>query len=193
MLMVTTDASTRGWGAVCKGIPTSGLWSEPQSRWHKNRLELEEVLSSKGFSAAAGTAACTDSHRQHVCGFLHKSPRRRTLQGSVRTGSGSPAMGGPSFSLHLSSVHHRSPEPWGGHAFEERGSPRRVDIASRVGLDDLDSSGGGSVHHKRECALPAVLFPSPLPAGRGRSDIALASSQAVCVSSDQDTATDVIP
>ncbi len=93
------------------------------------------------------------------------------------------------------SVHEpRSPEPQSRHAFEKRDSPRRVEVAPRVGPDDLDSlweSGGGSVHHKRECALPAVLLTIPLPPGRGRSDIALASSQPG-VSSDQDTATGVI-
>ncbi len=92
----------RGWGAVCEDMPGSGMWSKPQSRLHINRLELEAVflalkdfrLSSKGFSAAARTAACTDSHRQHVCGLVHKSPRRRMLQGSVQAGSESPAIGG---------------------------------------------------------------------------------------------------
>ncbi len=47
---VTMDSSTCGWGAVCEGMPTSGLWSEPQSRWHINRLELEAVfLALKDF------------------------------------------------------------------------------------------------------------------------------------------------
>ncbi len=89
-------------------------------------------------------------------------------------------MGGHYFSLHQSSAH-----PW---SFEERDSPRRVEVAPRVGSDDLGplwESRGGSVRHKREGALPAVLLPIPLPAGRGRSDIALDSSQAVCVPSDQ--------
>ncbi len=31
-------------GAVCEGMLTLGLWSEPQSRWHINRLELEAVF-----------------------------------------------------------------------------------------------------------------------------------------------------
>ncbi len=69
------------------------------------------------------------------------------------------------------------------------------EVAPRVGSDDLDSlreSGGGSVRHERECALPAFLLPVSLPAGRGRADIALASSQAVCFSSDQDIATGVM-
>ncbi len=38
--------------------------------------DRSSLLSSKGFSAAAETAACTDLHRQHVCGFVHKSSRR---------------------------------------------------------------------------------------------------------------------
>ncbi|XP_016084417.1 uncharacterized protein [Sinocyclocheilus grahami] len=83
-----------------------------------------------------------------------------------------------------SSAHPRSPEPRGRNAFEEGDSSRRVEAASRVGSDDLDplrKSGGGSVRHERECALPAVLLPVSLPAGRGRSDIALVSSQAISV------------
>ncbi len=49
-VVVTTDASSHRWGAVCEGTPASGLWSEPQSRWHINRLEMEEVfLALKDF------------------------------------------------------------------------------------------------------------------------------------------------
>ncbi len=78
--------------------------------------DRSSLLSSKGFSATAETA-CTDSHRQHVCGFVYKSSRR-------------------------------------------------VEIAPRVGSDDLEplalrESGGGSVRQEREHALPVVLH-SPL-------------------------------
>ncbi len=77
----------------------------------------------------------------------------------------------------------------------KRDSSRRVEVAPRVGLDDLDpvrDSGGGSVCHELECALFAVLHPVSLPAEGGRADIALASSQAVCVSSNQYIATGVM-
>ncbi len=70
-----------------------------------------------------------------------------------------------------------------------------MEVAPRISSDDLGplrESGGGSVHYERECALPAVLLPVSLPAEGGRADIALASSQAVCVSSDQDIATGVM-
>ncbi len=82
------------------------------------------LLSSKGFSATAGTAACTDSN---------------LLQGAVQAGNGSPAMGRP------------SPEPQGGHALEKGNSSGRVETAPRVGSDDLEplrESGGGFVRHE---------------------------------------------
>ncbi len=115
-------------------------------------------LSSKGFSATAGTAACTDSHRQHICGFVYKSPERNSLKGAMQAGNG--------LSLHLSCAHPWSPDPRGEHVFEEGDSSRRMEIAPRVGSDDLEpltlkESGGGSVRQEREHALPAVLH-SPL-------------------------------
>ncbi len=49
-VVVMTDASNRGREAVCEGMPASGLWLEPQSRWHINRLELGAVfLALKDF------------------------------------------------------------------------------------------------------------------------------------------------
>ncbi len=104
----------------------------------------------------------------------------------MQTGSESPAMGGLSLPLHQSSAHPRSPETRGRHAFEEGDSSRRVEVAPRVGSDDLEplrESGVGSVHHEHKGALPAVLLPVSLPTVRGHADIVLASSQAVCVSS----------
>ena len=57
--VVSTDASTAGWGAVCLGVPASGLWSESQRRWHINRLELEAVsLALQAFRSKL--------ERQHV-------------------------------------------------------------------------------------------------------------------------------
>ncbi len=38
--VVTTDASDKGWGALCEGKPTFGLWSEEESGLHINCLEM---------------------------------------------------------------------------------------------------------------------------------------------------------
>ena len=40
---VTTDASKIGWGAVCLGEKTQGLWSESEKLRHMNELEILAV------------------------------------------------------------------------------------------------------------------------------------------------------
>ncbi len=176
-------------------MPASGQWSEPQIRWHINRLELEAVFLALKELSTTGTATCTDSHRQHVCSFVHKSPGRHSFQGFVRAGSDFTAMGGLSPSIHQSNAHPLSFESRGGHAFKEENSSRGMEVTPRVGSDDLEplrESGGGFIRYERECKLPVVLLPVPLPAGRGRAHSALASSQALCVSSDQNIASGVM-
>ncbi len=41
--VVTTDASSTGWGATCNGQAASGLWTVPRLLWHINCLELWAV------------------------------------------------------------------------------------------------------------------------------------------------------
>ena len=48
--VVSTDASTRGWGALHEGKPISGLWTETEKRLHINCLEMKAVaLSLRAF------------------------------------------------------------------------------------------------------------------------------------------------
>ncbi|KAL0160772.1 hypothetical protein M9458_044497, partial [Cirrhinus mrigala] len=44
LVVVHTDASTTGWGAVCNGQAASGSWTGPRLLWHINCLELLAVL-----------------------------------------------------------------------------------------------------------------------------------------------------
>ncbi len=167
--------------------------SDPMA--HKPLGIGSSLFSSEGVSNTTGAATCTDSHRQHVCSFVHKSPGRHSFQGFVRAGSDFTAMGGFSPSIHQSNAHPRSLESWGGHAFKEENSSRGMEVTPRVGSDDLEplrGSGGGFIRYERECTLPVVLLPVPLPAGRGRAHSALADSQALCVSSDQNIASGVM-
>ncbi|KAL0161328.1 hypothetical protein M9458_045053, partial [Cirrhinus mrigala] len=43
-VVVHTDPSTTGWGAVCNGQAASGSWTGPRLLWHINCLELLAVL-----------------------------------------------------------------------------------------------------------------------------------------------------
>ncbi len=47
--VVTTDASNKGWGALCEGKPTFGLWSEDESGLHINFLEMLAVCQACQF------------------------------------------------------------------------------------------------------------------------------------------------
>ncbi len=153
------------------------------------------LFSSEGVSNTTGTAACTDSHRQHVCSLVHKSPGRRPFKGFVQAGSDVTAMGGFSPSIHQSNAHPRSFESRGGHAFKEENSSRGMEVTPRVGSDDLEplrGSRSGFIRYERECTLLVILLSVPLPVGRGHAHSALADSQALCVSSDQDIASGVM-
>ena len=39
-IIIQTGASLTGWGGVCKGVQTSGQWSEEERTLHINVLEL---------------------------------------------------------------------------------------------------------------------------------------------------------
>ncbi len=42
-VVVSTDASAMGWGAMCNGHAAAGLWTGPRLQWHVNCLELLAV------------------------------------------------------------------------------------------------------------------------------------------------------
>ncbi|KAL0196760.1 hypothetical protein M9458_005300, partial [Cirrhinus mrigala] len=49
-VIVNTDASRMGWGAVCNGQAASGSWTGPRLQWHINCLELlAEFLALRRF------------------------------------------------------------------------------------------------------------------------------------------------
>ncbi len=110
-LLLVNKSNFDIWNSASRASLTKMKESISRSLGHDRR----SLLSSKGFSAAAETAACTDLHRQHVCVFVHKSLRR-------------------------------------------------VEIAPRVGSDDLEplalrESGGGSVRQSEN--THCLLFFTP--------------------------------
>lgn len=84
-------------------------------------------------------------------------------------------MGESTSTLHQSGTYPWSPKPWSGHAFEDWNPHGEWRLHP--------GSVCGSVCDKREHTLPAVLFAVSLPAGGGHSDITLAKSPSLRVSS----------
>ncbi|KAI2660953.1 Gag-Pol polyprotein [Labeo rohita] len=56
-VVVNTDASETGWGAVCNRQAASGSWSGPRMHWHINCLELLAVLLALRFPVLCETVA----------------------------------------------------------------------------------------------------------------------------------------
>lgn len=58
-ILITTDASRMGWGAVLNGQSIGGQWSIPETRFHINYLEMLAVfLALKSF--------CRDRNKKHI-------------------------------------------------------------------------------------------------------------------------------
>ncbi len=79
-VVVSTDASAMGWGAMCNGHAAAGLWTGPRLQWHINCLELLAVwLALRRFK--------TQLHDKHV---LVRTDNTATVvyinhQGSLRS------------------------------------------------------------------------------------------------------------
>ena len=59
-VILTTDASNVGWGAVLDGNNTGGLWSPLEQESHINYLEMKAVLLGL-------KSLCKDWHEVHIC------------------------------------------------------------------------------------------------------------------------------
>ena len=62
-LILTTDDSIFGWGAVLNGIKTGGHWSAEEQGFHINYLEMKAVLL--GLKSLCPNAH--DTHEGHIC------------------------------------------------------------------------------------------------------------------------------
>ncbi len=86
--VLTTDASTYGWGAVCSPLTVRGVWSSDQSSLHINFLELETVfLALKTFQKwLCGTHVLVQTDSTTVMHYLNRAgvTRSRSLDWKIR-------------------------------------------------------------------------------------------------------------
>ncbi len=144
-IVVSTDASATGWGAMCNGHAAAGLWTGPQLQWHINCLELLAVwLALRRFR--------TLLHEKHVLVRLDNTATiayinhqgRSTLPSHVATRPPSPPL-----------------ESEASEVASRRSCPRRAQPCSRRALTSARPSG--------RMATPPRGTPADLETLRGRS------------------------
>ena len=59
-LILTTDASLLGWGAVFNGMETGGHWNAEEQGFHTNYLEMKALLLGL-------KSLCPNAHDTHIC------------------------------------------------------------------------------------------------------------------------------
>ncbi len=122
-VVVSTDASATGWGAMCNGHAAAGLWTGPQLQWHINCLELLAVwLALRRFR--------TLLHEKHILvrsdntATVAYITKRSTLPSHVATRPPSPPL-----------------ESEASEVASRRSCPRRAQSCSRRALTSARPSG----------------------------------------------------
>ncbi len=77
--VVTTDASSTGWGATCNGQAASGLWTGPTALAHQLPRAVGSAFSLAAVPATAVGQARASPHGQHCGGLVHQPAGRYTI------------------------------------------------------------------------------------------------------------------
>ncbi len=195
-VVVTTDASSTGWGATCSGQAASGLWTGPRLLWHINCLELLAVhlalrqfrpllLGKHVLVSTDNTAAVSYINRMGVYDHAacHSSPA--ISSSGVTRGSNRCALS----TFRGSSIVRPM-------RFHDSSLPRRMATPSRDDPADLESirgSSGRPVCFPRVLPLPAVFLPDRGHPRHGRTGTQLAlGSMQVCISPSEPAPTDTV-
>ncbi len=195
--VVTTDASSTGWGATCNGQAASGLWTGPRLLWHINCLELWAVhLSLLQFRPLLLGKQRASPHGQHCGGLVHQLAGRYTITPYVTAHPPSPPLESHAVQVTARCSHPGEAQSCGRRALTTAHIPRRVVTPSRDNPADLESirgSSGGHVCFPRVLPLPAVLLSDRGPPRHRRTgtQLALGLTQ-VCVSPSEPTRTDTV-
>ena len=96
-LVIETDASRKGWGAVCQGVRTGGVMV-PDGAHNAHQLlgTVSRFIRSKEFCKGSIMCPCETSHGQHFGCSLCEPPRGNTISSSVQFGSGPIGVGSQS-------------------------------------------------------------------------------------------------
>ncbi len=195
--VVTTDASSTGWGATCNGQAASGLWTGPRLLWHINCLELWAVhLALQQFRPLLlGKHVLVRTDNTAAVSYINRLGGY-TITPHVTARPPSPPLESHAVQVTACCSHPRAAQSCGRRALTTAHVPRRMATPSRDDPADLESirgSSGRPVCLPRVLPLPAVLLPDRGPPRHRRTGTQLASGlMQVCVSPSEPTCTDTV-
>ncbi len=153
-VVVSTDASAMGWGAMCNGHAAAGLWTGPQLQWHINCLAVWLALRRfKSLLHDKQVLVCTDN-------TVTIAYSRRMLHVATRPPS-------PPLESEASGVasHHSCPRraqscsQWALTSARPSGRMATPPRDSPADLEMLQGRSGRPVCLPGHVPLPAVLLP----------------------------------
>ncbi|KAI2646313.1 hypothetical protein H4Q32_029571 [Labeo rohita] len=197
-LVVYTDASSTGWGAVCNGGNSIGLLDRTSTAMAYQLPRVVGCASGPSLlptDVASQARAC--SHRQHSDCSLHQPSRWSTLPSHVTTRPPSAPMESNVAGIATCRSHSRRTQPCSRPALTAVHPSWRMATPPRDSPADLEPFRGGpdrSVCFPRILPLPAVLLPqrgSQQPR-QGRTGTQLASGAQVRLSPSEPPCTDTV-
>ncbi len=179
--VVTTDASNTGWGALCEGKPTFGHWSETESGFHINCLEMLAVCRACQFFLPdlIGRHVLIRSDNMSVVSYINHQggvSSKRLFILAERLLEWAQLNLRSLRAAHLRAA-HRS-----GYVISEQCPLRGVDAPSAGGSEDLEDLWQGRSRPfrlQRQHSLPNLLFE-----GQGRVGPRLAQPPPLCIPPD---------
>ncbi len=196
-VVVTTDASSTGWGATCNGQASLGaLDGASTALAHQLPRAAGSASSLAAVSATAVRQACVGPYRQHCGCAVYQPDGGYTITPHVTARPPSPPL-----ESHAAQIAARCPHSGGAQscslcALTTAHFPRRMATPSRDDPADLESirgSSGRPVCFPRVLPLPAVFLPDRGHPRHGRTGTQLASgSMQVCISPSEPARTDTV-
>ncbi len=196
-VVVTTDASSTGWGATCNGQAASGLWMGPRLLWHINCLELLAVhLALRQFRPLLlGKHVLVRTDNTAAVSYINRMGGIRSRP-HVTARPPSPPLESHAAQIAARCPHSGGAQSCGRRALTTAHFPRRMATPSRDDPADLESirrSSGRPVCFSRVLPLPVVFLPDRGPPRHGRTGTQLASgSMQVCISPSEPARTDTV-